>query len=154
MKRLIGCAVLVLVLGLGALLQATAGDQDAGVRPYFGTASATMVLDVTSGYCVYVDSGIINHLGPEANFSTGMLDANGILTATGTVTTSNGDKIFYDSRGALDGETVITLTGGTGRFVNVSGEVTLAPPQDVQMIQHGTLAIMTFDITGQGWINY
>ncbi len=152
MKRLVGTAALIGALCI--LLQATAGDQDSGVRPYFGTASATMVLDTSSGYCVYVDSGTINHLGPETNFSTGILDPNGILTATGTVTTRNGDKIFYDSSGVLNGETLITLTGGTGRFVNVTGQLTLGQPQNVEMIQHGTLVISRFDITGQGWISY
>ncbi len=155
MKRLIGCAVLVVALGV--FLQAIAGDggnAQQGRRPYKFTASATFVIDTTTGYVAYVDSGTGTHIGPETNFATGNLDTSGIVTGTGTVTTSNGDTIRYDAIGPLGGNLLITITGGTGRFAHVSGELTTWTYDNIQQIQHGPLMIIRYDGVAEGWISY
>ncbi len=151
MKRMIGCAAAGLLLCV--LLPAIAGDTDANVMPYRYTAAGTMIIDTNTGYLVYVDSGEGTHIGRETNFATGNM-ANGIITGAGTVTTSNGDKIFYDAVGPLGGQLLVTLTSGTGRFANVSGELTSWTYENVETIQHGPLMIIRYDSTATGWISY
>ncbi len=153
MKRMVECAALVLVFCV--LIQATASGDSGHQRPYFSiTGKATLTLDTTTGYWAYVESGIANHLGQADNFSTGTVDPSGSLTGTGTVTVSNGDKIFYDTAGQLGGTIQVFLTGGTGRFVNATGELTLGEPQNMETIQHGPLMIQRYDSSFEGWINY
>ncbi len=174
MKRMIGCAALVLALGVlvhvtatgqdsgpvpsawdvSGLVPVTATGQDSGQMPYTFRASATLTIDTTTGYAVYVDSGSGTHIGPETNFAPAFLDQNGILSGTGTVTTSNGDQIFYDAVGPLGGQLLVTITGGTGRFANVSGELTSWTYENIQISYHGPLMIIRYDSTAEGWISY
>ncbi len=153
MKRLIGCAALALLAGF--LFQATASGEGGAQEPYWYHGKATMVIEPT-GYWAYMESdGVGNHLGlGSSNFATGILDAGGNLTGTGTVTTTNGDQICYTFAGPMSGGVVITLTGGTGRFADVTGEMTLAPLANVETTQHGPLTILRGDSAGEGWISY
>ncbi len=153
MKRMIGCAAAG--LALCTLLVALAGADGAqGMRPYRFHALGTFVIDTTTGYLAYTDSGEGTHVGPETNFATGNLDPSGIVTGRGTVTASNGDKIFYDAVGPLGGQLVVTITGGTGRFANVTGALTRWTYENVEQIQHGPLLIVRADATAEGWISY
>jgi hypothetical protein len=154
MKRTIGLVALGLAVCL-VLQVAASVDGNRQELPYFSIkGSATLVIDTTTGYWAYVNSGIANHVGPVDNFATGLIDQQGWLTGTGTVTTNNGDQIFYDAAGPLGGAVVVTLTGGTGRFVNVSGQLTLGEPQNLETIQHGPLMIQRSDASFEGWISY
>ncbi len=155
MKRVVGLAVVGLAICTFFVVLAVADTvKQGGRQPYWVRASATMVIDTTTGYGMMTETGFGNHVGQETNFGMGFVDPNGTVTGSGTLTASNGDKIFWDSVAPLGGQTVITLMGGTGRFAHVTGQVLSGESQNVEMIQHGPLLITRFDGGGEGWISY
>jgi hypothetical protein len=127
---------IVLVLGALALsvgvTASPAWSAEGGTdRPHKATFSFTIsgVTGAGSG------SSIATHIG------TGDLQIQATSATTGTVvvTTANGDQIFqtFSNDSATTG--VVTFTGGTGRFADVTGEArstfVVTPTSDPTVVQ-------------------
>ncbi|HEY6654244.1 MAG TPA: hypothetical protein VI028_08970 [Solirubrobacterales bacterium] len=126
-----------LVLALAALVPASALAKAGGTdRPVKGTTlgeitAAVPALDITTDV-----SGVMTHLGKYTSHFEGTAEIVGGRTlGEGTFTTvaANGDELTgtFTLNGALPtgqvhtATVVLTITGGTGRFADASGTVTV-----------------------------
>lgn len=112
-----------------------------------GVATATVNLaDLT---WQWEDRGLATYLGRFTNLGSGIDFHQAGDAGSGAVTAVNGDQIFWVSHG-----THVEFTGGTGRFVNVSGEFSFVETiLDVSFPSPGTL-VVTLAYTGIGSINF
>lgn len=127
----------VLALGVTAALMATTAVASSQSRPF------TVVIDgnaspVFTGPCTIENTetgtGHATHMGTITWKSTENVDACGpvtIVRASFTITSTTGEQVngTYDTVAELNFATsevraagLFTITGGTGRFVNASGE--------------------------------
>ena len=134
-------------------------------RPINGVGSGTISLDPATGAFTGVVQGVSSHLGDITVHieGVGARAANGTFAGSGSATlvAANGDAV----RGSIaltqtalpDGHTVttvvVTITGGTGRFANASGTLTViclsGPPSQV-----GTLLLIKAECKFTGQISY
>ena len=135
--RKIKAFALAVALALAAFCLASApvsaADSAVDIK---GKASANGQVDPAAAGVVEQGSGNLSHLG---NFSyrlvgTGSVNSDGTYSAAGVITivSANGDQLSgtYTATGtatntANTAHAVITITGGTGRFANASGTLTL-----------------------------
>jgi hypothetical protein len=161
MKRMIACAAVGLALAMVLQATATTGPS-APVGPvhpvlsYTFWGNATMVINLADGAAEYWDSGWGTHVGKEENHAIGYLDLTTLsfYGVEGVVTAASGDQIFYDASGPLGGDLLVTITGGTGRFEDVSGELTSWVYRNVVQAQEGYILTITYSYTATGWISY
>jgi hypothetical protein len=129
-------------------------------RPLRGTSAGATTIDLATGALTGHESAVISHLGKVQVSTQGVSTPNGdgTYTDTGTVTlvTANGDKLFGTFTGTVssgpNNVTVVTITGGTGRFTNASGTVTVNC--DNSFAQQGQTLVMTSDCIENGQIRY
>jgi hypothetical protein len=158
---LAGLVVALAVLS-PALALANAGGTD---RPIKGAGTGTISLDPATGAFTGVVPGVSSHLGDITVHieGVGARTADGTFAGSGTATlvAANGDEV----RGSIeltqtalpDGHTVttviVTITGGTGRFANASGTLTViclsGPPSHV-----GALLLINAECKFTGQITY
>ena len=127
----------VLVLVVAALATASALAKAGGTdRPVTGTAVGGFSAEVASLHIATDASGVMSHLGKYTSHFEGTAEIVGGRTlGEGTFTTvgANGDELTgtFTLNGALPaGEVhtatvVLTVTGGTGRFADASGTITV-----------------------------
>ena len=100
---------------------------------------------------VGVGEGTSSHLGKIEINAVGSFDLEaGDFIGEGVVTTANGDLLYFKMRhlGWMQ------FTGGTGRFLNATGELEIEPiPPPKQTDGDGEL-IIAFRFKGQGTISY
>ena len=125
-------AIALVVLGpVGA-----AGAANAMPRPILGIAKGTTTVNLTTGAGTTVNNGYLLGIGlfnasSSSTFAyTGPNAFSG--TGAGSIVTANGNEMFVTTAvtGTLKGSavtarTVDTITGGTGRFVGASGQITI-----------------------------
>jgi hypothetical protein len=144
-----------LIVSLGVLLgmlggaatasPALAGGRGAGAlaavkgtdRPLKGTTTGSLTVSLPSGAATSSFTGNFSHLGATTggDIATFTLTSSATFTYTGTDTlvAANGDKVFstFTGSGAFTSATTIestqvnTITGGTGRFADASGTITV-----------------------------
>jgi hypothetical protein len=100
----------------------------------------------------------VSHLGRSSNKGLGMLDIiAGTVTGSGTVTSANGDQLYWVATGTSlgpSGPVDLTLhwAGGTGRFDaavgEIRGDLTLEPDS------HEDPSVMDFKLDAQGNIQF
>ena len=140
-RRLIILASVALVLLAGVLLAVTTLSRPAAsaahgtARPFTGTGTGTMTLNLLTGATTADFTGHLSPLGADTGYDnlTFTLTGGSTFTYTGTRTfvAANGDKVFSNITGkgtftrttAKSTETD-TITGGTGRFAGASGTYT------------------------------
>lgn len=136
----VGLNALVLpcvVVALAILGASSAGAHKGGTnRPWKGHVSGSSVVNLSTGALTQDLKGQESHLGRVTVHNTGMVMATGpttfTVTGTGVATAANGAELFtsFTASGTVDaagntlGHTVITVTGGTGRFAHASGTAT------------------------------
>ena len=136
MRKVIMIAGLVLAVGVlapvGAL--AKAGGTD---RPIKDNSSGTSVVDLATAPFGFVSdvTGVGSHLGRTATHFDGAITftSSDTITIAGSfvIIAANGDQLsgtfrgsgVDDHSGLVEGTSVYTFTGGTGRFENASGSV-------------------------------
>ena len=134
----------VAALAICALLPViTVVAKDSVSRPFKISGHFQQVIDLYTGDTTTEAKGQATHLG----LST-LLGSGNQSLFSGTIVAANRDIIFYDFNSP-----VFTLTGGTGRFENVSGEFS-AVAYNVVVWEIGTWRIITGDFTGSGTITY
>jgi len=141
-RRIIILASVVLVLLAGvvafvvtALSPSAAPAAHGPLRPFTGTGTGTMTLDLRTGEATSEFTGHLSVLGADTGSDdlTFTLTGPSTFTYTGTRTfvAANGDKVFSDITGkgtftrttAKSMETDM-IKGGTGRFAGASGTYT------------------------------
>jgi hypothetical protein len=158
---LAGMVVVFAVLSPASAL-ANAGGID---RPIKGAGTGTISLDPATGAFTGVVPGTSSHLGDLTVHieGVGTRTADGTFAGSGTATlvAANGDEITGSidlTQTVLpDGHTVttvvVTITGGTGRFANASGTLTVTclsgPPS-----QLGALLLIKAECKFTGRISY
>ncbi len=135
--RKIRAFALAVALALAAFYLASAPVSAADTAVHIkGKASASGRVDPAAAGVTEEGSGTLSHLG---NFSyrlvgTGTVNNDGTYSAAGhiTIVSANGDQLSgpYTVTGtatdtANTATAVMTITGGTGRFANASGTLTL-----------------------------
>jgi len=141
---------------------AKAGGTD---RPVKGTASGTLRVDPVTGAATGDITGVTSHLGKTAVHFEGILTPTGeegtlAGPATVTIVAANGDRLTGNA--AVTSRTtdtgtittvVLEITGGTGRFANASGTLTVTcvsgPPSQV-----GPLLVFALECKATGLISY
>ena len=137
---ILASVVLVLLAGVAAFVVTALGPSAAPaahgpLRPFTGTGTGTMTLDLLTGAATSEFTGHLSVLGADTGSDdlTFTLTGPSTFTYTGTRTfvAANGDKVFSDIIGkgtftrttAKSTETDM-ITGGTGRFAGASGTYT------------------------------
>lgn len=128
-------------------------------RPFRVQATGVMVIDLTSGSLKSTESGQATHLGRFANEGSGMFSlATGEISGTGTLTASNGERLFWKGTTATTTQgrvRTITFTGGTGRFEDASGGfIDVSTSQDVIVNTATKTMTVTTSYTATGTIRY
>jgi hypothetical protein len=160
LMMLAGLAVAVVALG-PASASANAGGTD---RPFMGTVSGTVSLNVLTGAMTGHGEGVATHLGEY----TAGLEGTATITPTGvfgsgtqTTVAANGDELTGTYTLATPGAPgvahtttiVTTATGGTGRFSDASG--TLTSVVEVSPISFGGgVLVNSAEGTTTGQISY
>lgn len=112
------------------------GAANAIQRPILGIAKGTTTVNLTTGVGTTVNQGFLLGIGLFTGSSSSTFAYTGPNTfsgtGTGSLVTANGNEVFVTSSvsGTLSGtavtaRTVDTITGGTGRFVGASGQITI-----------------------------
>jgi len=113
-----------------------AGSANAIQHPIIGIAKGSTTVDLTTGAGTTENNGYLLGIGlfnasSSSTFAyTGPNTFSG--TGTGSLVTANGNELFVTtavtgtlSGSAVTARTVDTITGGTGRFVGASGQITI-----------------------------
>jgi hypothetical protein len=149
------------VFNTGSAL-AKAGGAD---RPVKGTASGTLRLNPVTGAATGDITGVTSHLGKTAVHFEGTLTPTAEAgtfagPATVTIVAANGDRLTgvaaVTSRATSTGRittVVLEIAGGTGRFANASGTLTVTcvsgPPS-----QEGQILVFAIECKATGRISY
>jgi hypothetical protein len=142
-------------LVLGSVLVAclssvgVASAQKRVTRPFVIAVESQFVVMMSTGWTTGDGVGVATHLGTLTTHGEGPMGQ----VMPGTVTAANGDILCFDWNPLT---TVVTFTGGTGRFVGATGGFTmtitpLGPPQPGPA--PGTV-VQNLAWTGVGTITY
>jgi hypothetical protein len=140
-RRLIILTGTALVLLAGVLLAVTALSRPAvpaahgTTRPFTGTGTGTMTLNLLTGAATSDFTGHLSPLGADTGYDTLTFTLTGAstftYTGTRTFAAANGDKVFSNitgkgtfTRTTAHSTETDTITGGTGRFAGASGTYT------------------------------
>jgi hypothetical protein len=129
---LTGLALAVTALNPTAAL-ANAGGTD---RPLRGTESGVTTGDIATGAASGTFAGHLSHLGEFTGHSDVTVTFTGpssfTASGTGTMVAANGDELFVDitwmgtfTATTIQTTVIRTITGGTGRFADASGTLTV-----------------------------
>ena len=134
---------------------AVPGARSGERQPYDYRASETIVINLTTGQAVYSGSGVASHVGHFENEATGQVEPTTMsFQAAGTLTAADGDQIYWTASGVLGGDMLIVLDNGTGRFLNVSGELSSWETTNLVTKQENGFLTLTYDSAATGWISY
>jgi hypothetical protein len=136
----------LLLVAVGVL--AVAANAKAAQRPHVSQGSAQFINEHD-----FVGSGTATHLGRYDEVGSADILPTPDPTlfevdASATYTAANGDKLYAEFTGYLDGLTgeitaIVSYVGGTGRFAGASGTATLSgqmfPDGSIQVAVEGTL---------------
>ena len=163
-RKAVALAGLLLALAIVSPASALAGAGGTD-RPIKGAGTGTISLDPATGAFTGVVPGVSSHLGDiiVQIEGVGAPAADGTFAGSGTATivAANGDQVTGTitlTQVALpDGHTtttvVLTITGGTGRFANASGTLTVVcrsgPPSSV-----GATLLIAAECKFTGHISY
>jgi hypothetical protein len=148
------------LLALTAVLAVSATASASGrAEAIEGHGTGAIRLDPATGAFTGEESGISSHLGRYTLRlqGVGRTAADGTFNGSGTVTivASDGDQLegTFTVTGHGDRNTVVvTITGGTGRFANASGTLTVVcvsePPQ-----QEGAMLVLKHTCTMNGMVS-
>jgi len=158
--RKVRAFIVAFALGLAAvcLVSAPISAADADV-PIKGTSVGTVRFDTATGAITVDKSGVSSQLGKYTVHleGTGTFSDAGTFSGSGTATfvAANGDTLTgtYTATGN-DSQTtsLITFTGGTGRFANATGKMTMICDRGPGRPE-GTVLVFNVNCTHDGTIS-
>jgi hypothetical protein len=156
--RILKVRILVLiVLSLTYCVLLGAGQHPVE-RPFQISGDITLTIDLrtcspTTGICSAVreDWGEATHVGRYSSIATNVLVnvVTGYVSGSGVMTAANGDQLFWEKGGDF-----LTITGGTGRFQNATGEFETSHPPAAIAYPDPATAVVTHTFEGSGTITY
>jgi VCBS repeat-containing protein len=156
-KMMALAGVLALTMLVAASVPASASGRAVAIT---GHGTGTIRLDAATGAFTGAESGVSSVLGTYTVHLQGQatLAADGTVAGIGTATivAANGDQLTGDFTVTGDGQTqtvVVTITGGTGRFKNATGTLTVicdAGPAH----QEGAVLVLEHKCTMNGTASY
>jgi hypothetical protein len=148
------------VLALTVLVAAVPASAVGRAVTITGSGTGTIRLDAATGAFTGGESGVARVLGTYTVHLQGhaTLAADGTVTGTGTATivAANGDQLTGDFTVTGDGQTqtvVVTITGGTGRFANATGTLTVTCDSGPSH-QEGAVIVLEHECTMKGTVSY
>ena len=148
-KSAIGIASLLFVLGLSVVgfLQPTALNAGhRAERPFRIMATGIETGSLIPGAVDTELWGEGTHIGKFQGGGSGFVNwSTGEAFGTGVLTAANGDQIYFENT-LTNGESVMTFTGGTGRFKGATGAI--VPIPDSTPVITIDVQTMTFTIKG------
>jgi len=159
-----------LLLALVVIVPGAAVAKRGGAdRPMKGSGSGTTIGDLATGVASSEGVARFSHLGKSRYHLESTFTATGpgltfALNGTATLIAANGDEVFSTFTGTATatgigvGETaefalVFTIAGGTGRFADASGTLTLANRGETVSLV-GTVFTQRDTFTAEGSISY
>jgi hypothetical protein len=144
MKKHITLATLVACV---LAFQALGSTKNPVERPYRGEATVTWVVNLLDGSATGQEIGVATHTGRYTNESSAIWDLDNfvIVSATGTVTAANGERVFWKMTPDQPG--IVQVAGGTGRFKNANGSLVAVPPLKPIITVDWTTMTMTMTMT-------
>jgi len=156
-KMMALAGVLVLAVLMAASAPASAGGRSLTIT---GQGTGTIRLDAATGAFTGEESGVSSVLGTYTVHLQGRATpaADGTVTGIGTATivAANGDQLTGDFTVTGDGQTqtvVVTITGGTGRFANATGTLTVICHSGPSL-QEGTVLVLEHRCTMKGTVSH
>ena len=169
-RKLLVCTSLLVAFCIAAPGVAAA-KQSGTERPVKGSGSSTTTIDLTTLGSTTEGTAIISHLGKTTLTQSFTITPTGPLAfnltgGTATFVAANGDQLFATITGSgtqsapgvgvgitIDVDSVFAITGGTGRFADASGRLTV--PIDVTIVSLVGTTVGTSDtFTLRGQISY
>lgn len=157
-KMMALAGVLALTVLLAASVPASAGGSAVTIT---GHGTGTIRLDTATGAFTGEESGVSSYLGKYTVHLQGRatLAADGTVTGTGTATivAANGDQLTGDFTVTGNGQTqrvVVTITGGTGRFANATGTLTVICHSAGPPHQEGAVLVLEHKCTMKGTVSH
>lgn len=121
-------------------------------RPLRVQGNVTVAVNLSEGTWVSHDVGVGTHTGRYDNHGAGHLDAQGNIVGGGIGTAANGDQVCWVAPGS---SWEIQLTGGTGRFENLSGGFnTVFQTKPVIAFPDPNTMVQTYSYIGVGTAKY
>jgi hypothetical protein len=155
-KAIAVVCVLALTILSPASALAKAGGSD---RPLKGVGSGTISFDPATGAVSGEETGVSSQIGQYTVHieGTGAPSGDGFTSSgVATIVAANGDELSGTYTLTSDGETHViefTVTGGTGRFADASGTLTVICTT-VASSQVGDLVVFEVECTLEGRISY
>jgi hypothetical protein len=164
MRKTLAAAGLVLAVAILSPAAAMA-DAKGTNRPANGTGSGTVSVDVAKGAFTAEIAGFVSTLGRVTVHTEGvgeLTDGRFVGTGVATITTPNGDQVTGDvalstTELTPTGHTttvVIRITGGTGRFADAAGTLTVVCDTGPPVPLTETLVQSRLECTVEGRISY
>jgi hypothetical protein len=153
---------LALLLAFATLMSASAPASagEATSVPVQGSGSGTIRFNTSTGDFTGEESGVSSHLGKYSLHlqGHGARATDGSVTGNGSVTivAANGDELTGTFTLQGDGETqrvAVSITGGTGRFAEAQGTLTVVC-RSKSAQQEGDTLVLRHDCTMTGRISY
>jgi hypothetical protein len=120
-------------------------------RPFKGHSDIVIVWDTLSGNWTLEEIGEFTHIGRSTNSGSGSTVP---FKGSGTLISANGEQLHWDIKINPAGGSIITMTGGTGRFEGAIGTaVSNVISEDVEFGENGVI-IFSRSVTYIGTITY
>jgi hypothetical protein len=153
---------LLLALALAFIIPTAALAGTGGTElPIKGSMSGTVSINLANGAITGDETGDTSHLGASRLHFEGTVAPTAQAgtfagTVAVTVVADNGDRLTGTAEVTTNGETttaLVEITGGTGRFANATGALTVNCFSEGET-QVGDLLVSNSDCTATGQISY
>ncbi len=135
----------VILLACALALPLSAKDKKQVTRPVKGIGHATVVVDLATREATIVDWGQATHTGRYTADGEGFVDETFSywVSGHGTIVAANGDTVDWE----FTGPNSHRYTGGTGRFLGVTGGVTFTITSASDPAFNEDYTVMTTEFT-------
>jgi hypothetical protein len=120
-------------------------------RPFKGHSDIVIVWDTSSDNWTHEGIGEFTHIGRSTNSGSGSTVP---FKGSGTLISANGEQLHWDINMHPTGGSIITMTGGTGRFEGAKGTVLQNIISEDVKVGENEVIIFSRSVTYIGTITY